>query len=586
MQGNEDGWYPVAASTDLPFRHIFQTELLGHELVVWRADDGFVNIWPNRCLHRGSRLSVGVNDGAELVCAYHGWRYANLTAGCTYIPAHPSDSPPRTVCNQVYPSTEIDGLVWTSLGPSGRLLAPEGLGGETPLTLRSLPINATIEIVASQLGTYGFEAPIGAVSNLSQLGLVSHAENHLLFCSGQGTAAVSAHFILQPSRTGQTVIHGLVTPAPKESLRLSTLRHYNRQLTRFREEVESGVFAEDQTKPEAHQPPLESALLGSGGSAQGAVDEEFEVLVAKKWMTAAGIAGFELRAVAGGLPTFQPGAHIDLHLPNGLVRQYSLVNGPGIQDRYLIGVKLEEGSRGGSQCLHEEVNEGNTLRISGPYNNFPLRRDAPRTVLLAGGIGVTPLLSMAQALIRSKVNFALHYFVQSEDHLAFSELVDRLGTRAFIHTGLSPAETLDLVKGLLGTYDSLSQVYVCGPPAMIGEVRNAASGLGWPVETIHYEYFKNETVVDDDSTFEIDLARSDMTLVVDAGKTILQVLRENGVVLSSSCEQGACGTCEVAVLEGLPRHQDVYLNESEHAAGDRIMTCVSRSRSDRLVLDI
>ena len=147
-------------------------------------------------------------------------------------------------------------------------------------------------------------------------------------------------------------------------------------------------------------------------------------------------------------------------------------------------------------------------------------------------------------------------------------------------------DAVRLVEELLGTYDSLSQVYTCGPPAMIGEVRSTASNLGWPLETIHYEYFKNETVVDALSAFEIDLARSGMTLFVEGGKTILEVLRENGVTLPSSCEQGACGTCEVAVLEGLPHHQDVYLNEAEHAAGDRIMTCISRAHSERLVLDI
>jgi ferredoxin len=193
---------------------------------------------------------------------------------------------------------------------------------------------------------------------------------------------------------------------------------------------------------------------------------------------------------------------------------------------------------------------------------------------------------MAQALARAGLDYQLHYFVQSEDHLAFPERIERLGSQVLTHIGMGPAETVRLVEELLGTYDSLSQVYTCGPPAMIGEVRSTASNLGWPLETIHYEYFKNETVVDSLSAFEIDLARSGMTLFVEGGKTILEVLRENGVTLPSSCEQGACGTCEVAVLEGLPHHQDVYLNESEHAAGDRIMTCISRAHSERLVLDI
>tara|TARA_Y100000590_G_scaffold363015_1_gene420441 strand:+ start:41 stop:478 length:438 start_codon:yes stop_codon:yes gene_type:complete len=145
---------------------------------------------------------------------------------------------------------------------------------------------------------------------------------------------------------------------------------------------------------------------------------------------------------------------------------------------------------------------------------------------------------------------------------------------------------MQTVEKTLGPYDHLSQVYSCGPPQMINAIRDTASSLGWPPEAIHYEYFKNEKTIDQLSAFEVHLARSGISLSVDSGKTILEVLRANGVPLPSSCEQGACGTCEVPVLDGVPHHQDVYLNDSEHEAGKRIMTCVSRAHSEQLILDI
>ena len=310
------------------------------------------------------------------------------------------------------------------------------------------------------------------------------------------------------------------------------------------------------------------------------------VQVQRKWGAAAGVAAFELAPIEGVLPTFQPGAHIDVHLPNGLVRQYSITNGPGESASYRIGVKLEPDSSGGSSCLHETVREGDVLAISEPRNNFPLRRDSTRTVLVAGGIGITPLLAMAQALDRMSLPFELHCFVQSAAHVAFSEVVDGLGDSVVRHMGLSPDETVAEIRRLVASYESFANLYVCGPGPMLEAVRREASAAGWPDEAVHFEYFKNTNEIDDSSTFEVALARSAMTVTVPAGATILEVLRGHGVIMPSSCEQGACGTCVATVLEGEPDHQDVYLNDSEHRAGDRIMTCVSRAASDRLVLDL
>jgi ferredoxin len=154
------------------------------------------------------------------------------------------------------------------------------------------------------------------------------------------------------------------------------------------------------------------------------------------------------------------------------------------------------------------------------------------------------------------------------------------------HLGLSPDDTGSTLTQLLAEYDGAYHVYVCGPGPMLEATRDIAADAGWPDDAVHFEYFKNTTEIDDSSTFEISLARSALTLDVPGGKTILEVLRDNGVPMPSSCEQGACGTCSVNVLEGEPDHQDVHLNKSEKAAGNRIMTCVSRAKSARLVLDI
>ena len=265
--------------------------------------------------------------------------------------------------------------------------------------------------------------------------------------------------------------------------------------------------------------------------------------------------GLELESIGKPLPTHQPGAHIDVHLPNGLVRQYSLTNAPGEGSLYRIGVKLEPDSRGGSACLHEMVKEGDVLAISEPRNNFPLRRDTVKTILIAGGIGVTPLLAMAQTLRSNKLDYELHYFAQTDGHLAFPEVLHELGDAVVLHLGLSPDETSRALTVLLAGYKPAMHIYVCGPGPMLEATRRIASGADWPDEAVHFEYFQNTIEVDNSSSFEVSLARSALTLEVPSGKTILEVLRDNGIALISSCEQGACGTCEVAVIEGEPKHE-------------------------------
>src|SRR5919198_2315466 len=153
----KDRWHPIAAAHDLPYRHIFHAQLFGREFAVWRADDGYVNVWENRCLHRGVRLSIGINDGRELKCQYHGWRYANRTAGCTYIPAHPADAPARTITNRTYPAVERYGLVWSAEEPLGEVPEVAGLKEGNLLVLRGIAVNAPADRVAEALRSYRFQ---------------------------------------------------------------------------------------------------------------------------------------------------------------------------------------------------------------------------------------------------------------------------------------------------------------------------------------------------------------------------------------------------------------------------------------------
>jgi len=580
-------WHPIAASHDLPFRHVFHGQLLGREFAVWRADDGFINVWENRCLHRGVRLSIGINDGRELKCQYHGWRYANRTAGCTYIPAHPADAPARTICNRTFPGVERHGLIWSSLDPAADT-PPDGLPvPERPLVLRGIAVNASADLVAQALRGYRF-APSGAMPDEeAEVEIETEQPFAIALRTRAGTEAGRATFFLHPVDAGRTVIRGLTDLPPGEEAG-TLLRRHDLRLQSLRDAVEE--LARGQPAPEPILPafaPLPAAMaeLPEPETPRGR-RAALRAVVAHKWTAAEGIAGITLEPLRGLLPTFQPGAHIDLHLPNGAIRQYSIVNGPGETDGYTIGVKLESDGGGGSRCLHADVREGDVLALSEPRNNFPLRRDAAHTLLIAGGIGITPLLAMAQTLHHQRLDFDLQVFAQSQGHLAFPERLAALGAQVTPHLGLDPAATAAELRRLLADYEPGRHVYICGPGPMLESARAIAADTGWPDEAVHFEYFKNTHEIDTTSSFEIALARSAMTLQVPAGRTILEVLRENGIDLPSSCEQGACGTCVATVIEGEPDHQDVYFNDAEKARGTRILTCVSRAKTARLVLDI
>ena len=578
-------WHPIASSDDLPFRHVYQGQLLGRELAVWRADDGNVNVWENRCLHRGVRLSIGINEGAELKCQYHGWRYANRSAGCTYIPAHPADAPARRITNRTYPAHEAFGLVWSAATEAQPFAPFDGSDGADWFALRPLPLNAAPQDVALALEKYRFQ-PAEALDGEAARTMIERLSPLSIRLTAQaGEVIERAVFFVQPVDAGRAVIRGLIEGSPARPL--AVLRHHNERLTQLRDRLERA--ARRKPAPQPLQPAFApvSAELSTMPDIAVPRGNTLRVVVKRKWDSADGIVAFELAALDGGhLPTFQPGAHIDLHLPNGLVRQYSITNGPGDLLSYTIGVKRESASKGGSQILIESVREGDVLAISEPRNNFPLRRDATRTVLIAGGVGITPILSMARFLDKSHLPYELHYFVRQGEHAAFREELGQLAGKITTHIGLSREDSGRTIAGALGQWSRAQHVYICGPASMLETVRTTAAAQGWPDESVHFEYFKNDKVIDQSSAFEVELARSAMTLQIPAGKTILEVMREAGLQTPSSCEQGACGTCLTGVIEGEVDHQDVYLNETEKRSNRAILTCVSRAKGKRLVLDI
>lgn len=580
-------WYPIAATTDLPLRHVFHGQLYGREFAVWRADDGYVNIWENRCLHRGVRLSIGINDGRELKCQYHGWRYSNRTAGCTYIPAHPADAPARTITNRTFPAIERYGLVWSCEESLGDMPEIDGLEDENIVTLRAIPVNAPAELTIDALRAYQFQPNDALERKGSEVSANTVSASAVALRARDGTAQTLGVFFVQPVDSNRSVIRGVLDGTAEASQRAAILRHHNERLSALRVDLErqaSTMLAPAPIEP-VFEPVSEELASLPELSAHGR-KAGIRVQVARKWLAAEGIMAFELKPIKGLLPTFQPGAHIDVHMPNGDIRQYSIINGPGETGSFTIGVKLERDSRGGSKCMHETVREGDVLAISEPRNNFPLRRDALKTLFVAGGIGITPLLAMAQALKNQNLAHELHYFAQNEGQLVFPERLELLGEAVKPHLGLSPQDTVAQLRALLTPYRRDTHLYVCGPGPMLEATRAVAAEAGWPEEAVHFEYFKNTKPIDDSSSFEVALSRSCLTLKVPAGKTILEVMREAGIDMPSSCEQGACGTCLATVIEGEPDHQDVYLSASERASGTKIMTCVSRAKSARLVLDI
>lgn len=302
------------------------------------------------------------------------------------------------------------------------------------------------------------------------------------------------------------------------------------------------------------------------------------------------VAVLELRHASGEpLPAFEPGAHIDLHLAGGLVRQYSLCNDPGdgAPQSYRLGVKREDASRGGSQAVHDTLWPGQPVLISTPRNLFRLEPFGGPHVLIAGGIGITPILSMLAYCERTGARWSLLYCGRSRDSMAFLDTLPS-GPHVQVHADAT-AQGLPDLAGLLDGMAPGAHVYCCGPGPLMDAVARIGQGLGIAPARLHFERFSAEPQSAPPAavgSFEVHLARTGLTLQVGPDDSILSVLEAAGLECPSSCQQGVCGTCRVAVLEGQPDHRDYVLSDAEREANDTLYICVSRSLSRRLVLDL
>jgi vanillate O-demethylase ferredoxin subunit len=316
-----------------------------------------------------------------------------------------------------------------------------------------------------------------------------------------------------------------------------------------------------------------------------------KVRVAARRDEAKDIAGFDLVAADGGsLPAFSAGSHIEVKLHDGLVRQYSLCNDPAESHRYAIAVLRDPATRGGSKAMHERIRVGDEIEISTPRNHFPLAHAARRSLLLAGGIGVTPILCMAERLAVTDADFEMHYCARSPERTAFRERIGRSGFARRVQFHFddgAPDQKLDIGAFLAAERDKEVHLYVCGPKGFMDAVLNGARAQGWPEPQLHYEFFSAAPAKSDgDTSFEVQLASSGKVIVVAKHQTVVDALAAAGVEIATSCEQGVCGTCITRVLKGVPDHKDAYLTREEQAANDQFTPCCSRAKSPRLVLDI
>lgn len=319
-------------------------------------------------------------------------------------------------------------------------------------------------------------------------------------------------------------------------------------------------------------------------------DPTLTVRVERKVSETTEIARFELVSLDNvELPSFSAGAHIDLQIAPGLSRQYSLCNNPKERTRYVLGVLRDPKSRGGSIAMHDAVVEGTVLKISHPKNHFPLAAGAQKSVLFAGGVGITPILSMAEVLTDRGEEFEMHYCTRSKERAAFKDRIatSRFTSKVSFHfDDGDESQRLDMER-LLSAPSRGVHIYVCGPLGFMDAVLETARKSGWPEEQLHYEFFAAKAHDStSDTSFEIKVASSGQIVAVNKDQSIVQALASAGIEVPTSCEQGVCGTCLTRVIAGVPEHKDMFLSAEERARNDQMLLCCSRSQAPLLVLDL
>jgi vanillate O-demethylase ferredoxin subunit len=301
------------------------------------------------------------------------------------------------------------------------------------------------------------------------------------------------------------------------------------------------------------------------------------------------INSYELVAPAGGdLVPFTAGSHIDLHLPNGMIRSYSLINDQGERHRYVVAVNNDASSRGGSSFIHSTLKAGDLITVSHPRINFALQEDGEYSVLIAGGIGITPLLSMIRRLETLGRLWELFYAARTRLAAAFLDELKAIRPDAHLNMHADfdderAGRTFDLAA-IIDKSPARAHLYCCGPVPMLKAFEAAAASR--PVDHVHVEYFQAREATALDGGFEVRLARSKRTIAVEPGKSILDAVIEAGISANYACSEGVCGTCETRVLEGIPDHRDEFLSPGEKAANKSIMICCSGAKTPKLVLDL
>ncbi|WP_238366855.1 PDR/VanB family oxidoreductase [Mesobacterium pallidum] len=301
-------------------------------------------------------------------------------------------------------------------------------------------------------------------------------------------------------------------------------------------------------------------------------------------LEAEGVHAYRFEPLPGEtLPPFEAGAHVNVTLGDGITRSYSLLNDPADPSFYEIAVHLSPTSRGGSRYIHEHWHVGLVVDMTDPSNNFPLDETAAHSVMIAGGIGITPLLSMIDRLDAIGRPWELHYVAQSPERAAF---VRHLSGRDNVHVqfdGIEGGQPLDL-RGVVEAAPADAHLYCCGPQGMLDAYKGFAAGR--PKGHVHLEYFTADTQIATEGGFVVELAKSGKSFEIKEGDRILDVLLDNGVDVPFACSEGTCGTCETRVIEGTPDHRDFFLTDDERASGEMMMVCCSGCKSDKLVLDL
>lgn len=315
-------------------------------------------------------------------------------------------------------------------------------------------------------------------------------------------------------------------------------------------------------------------------------DPWLELTVTKREDVATDIIGLELQSKdRAPLPAYAAGAHLDVHVQSGLIRQYSLTGDPADSSKYRLGILLDPKSRGGSSAIHARISQGDVIRVGRPRNNFPLKNDVSHTILFAGGIGITPMLSMAYALEAAGASWELHYCGRTPDRLAFRDELARFAGKVHLHVDSGPKDQQLDINSVLSDPTSDRHLYVCGPNGFMDFVVRSAEEHGWSKDTVHLERFGAE-VNTDGAPFTVVARKSGKTFEVRPGETIANRLEENGIAVQVSCQSGVCGTCLTKVLEGMPDHRDLVQTDLEKASNLQITVCCSRSKTKTLVLEV